>query len=244
MYEYGYLNNDSNTIISDIRKDFINNFTGHYTKSETVINGWNININELKVFSLNVKDFPNSIKFSLSLPVSHDLTVDNVHWKAITTLESDITVPIQQNHTDDDTVFSSINIDETTIPPDFGGLVSPISTEMVFCCLNSDIRILNGGLFAFPLDLWNRIIDFGQANQGFPSKATSGQYFRMLYLSAGISTSSAFGDIVPITTSSRIWVLTESVLAIITIGLFLNSLANVIAGSRKEPRRDDYPELV
>lgn len=50
-------------------------------------------------------------------------------------------------------------------------------------------------------------------------------YWRMLYLSAVTITTLGYGDIVPITTRSRLYISLEAILGIVTVGLFLNALA-------------------
>lgn len=51
-------------------------------------------------------------------------------------------------------------------------------------------------------------------------------YWRMLYFSGVTITTLGYGDIVPITTRSRLFVSLEAILGIITVGLFLNALAH------------------
>ena len=65
---------------------------------------------------------------------------------------------------------------------------------------------------------------FSQTVKGFPAKA-SGAYARMFYFSAVTITTLGYGDIVPITTMSRTLVAFESIIGIVLIGLFLNSLS-------------------
>ena len=43
----------------------------------------------------------------------------------------------------------------------------------------------------------------------------------MFYLSAATITTLGYGDIVPITTTARMWVAVEAILGVVTIGLFL-----------------------
>lgn len=78
----------------------------------------------------------------------------------------------------------------------------------------------------FPVSesLHERILAFSQTVKGFPAKA-SGAYARMFYFSAVTITTLGYGDIVPITTMSRTLVAFESIIGIVLIGLFLNSLS-------------------
>lgn len=79
--------------------------------------------------------------------------------------------------------------------------------------------------FPMTLDLNNEIIAFYKATKGFPIKA-SGSFSRMFYFSAVTITTLGYGDIVPISNTSRILVSLESILGIVLIGLFLNSLSS------------------
>jgi hypothetical protein len=62
-----------------------------------------------------------------------------------------------------------------------------------------------------------------EANQGNPSSLPGG-YWRMLYMSAIATTTTGFGDIVPVTTRARMITSAEVFLGIIMVGLFLNAL--------------------
>jgi len=69
-----------------------------------------------------------------------------------------------------------------------------------------------------------KLFDYIKGTKGFASKLED-NFWRMFYLSAITITTLGFGDIVPISTVSRILVSIEAFLGIILIGLFLNSLA-------------------
>jgi hypothetical protein len=75
-----------------------------------------------------------------------------------------------------------------------------------------------------PVALYGRIASFASAVRGFPGHFT-GQYSRMLYLSATTITTLGFGDIVPLTTPARMVISLESVLGIILMGLFVNAVS-------------------
>jgi len=53
-----------------------------------------------------------------------------------------------------------------------------------------------------------------------------GHFSRMLYLSAVTVTSLGYGDIVPLTITTRLLVASEAVLGVVTAGLFLNAIAS------------------
>lgn len=84
-----------------------------------------------------------------------------------------------------------------------------------------------------PQKLIERINAYYSALKGFPSPWYSTRNFdRMLYLSAMVITTTGPGDILPISRKARLLVTLESILGIIIIGIFLNSLASRII-SRK-----------
>lgn len=61
--------------------------------------------------------------------------------------------------------------------------------------------------------------------KGFPFEMKGG-FLRYLYLSATTLTTLGLGDIYPLTAWARFWIIIETLLGILIIGLFLNSLAN------------------
>lgn len=80
------------------------------------------------------------------------------------------------------------------------------------------------GALGLPVELQERITAQRDSFLGFPSRST-GTFGRLLYFSAVTQTTLGFGDIVPISDRTRLAVATQSVLGIVLIGLFLNSLA-------------------
>jgi hypothetical protein len=80
------------------------------------------------------------------------------------------------------------------------------------------------GFLYIPWNLRDQLIAYDNALNGFPSNST-GNFERLLYLSAMTATTVGYGDIVPVTRTARLLVASEAVVEIILIGLFLNSLA-------------------
>ena len=71
--------------------------------------------------------------------------------------------------------------------------------------------------------LYNNIVEYTNALNG-KGEGLEGKLARMFYLSAVTITTTGYGDIVPITTRSRIAVALESILGIFLIGLFINAI--------------------
>jgi hypothetical protein len=71
-----------------------------------------------------------------------------------------------------------------------------------------------------------------EVNQG-KMREVGNNYYRMFYFSAITITTTGFGDIVPITEGARLAVAFETILGVILIGLFLNSLSFKIGEVKK-----------
>jgi len=82
------------------------------------------------------------------------------------------------------------------------------------------------------IDIIKDIEAYRAALDGFPYYS-SGNYERMLYLSAMIITTVGSGDILPVSRRARLAVSVEAVFGIIVIGLFLNSLAAKIVNAKR-----------
>lgn len=82
-----------------------------------------------------------------------------------------------------------------------------------------------GSPITIPLSLGAKMMNYWNAvERGLPS-SVSNNIPRMLYFSATTITTLGLGDIVPTTDETRLVVTTESLVGIVTIGLFLNSLS-------------------
>jgi hypothetical protein len=222
QYEYEYFNPDANKILQDIRTEMIQDFL-KYHKNNSEFNGWQMDINKLEIYSLNVKDFPKEIGFTVSIPI---VKQEREGAWILSILSSNVIVSLQDKMRIDETMYLKINFEKffnsTGIPtPDY-----------LFPNTGGGYTRVRLPLLPLSVDLYDRIIAFGQGYRGFPS-GVSGQYLRMLYFSTGVATSSTFGDIIPVSTQARFSVTVEALLAIIFIGLFLNSLAYVVGGSLK-----------
>jgi len=98
------------------------------------------------------------------------------------------------------------------------------SKDLIKCVFPASSEVPMAGVIYIPGTLTADIVRFSEAKRGFPAQM-SGQFVRMLYLSASTITTLGFGDIVPLTTSARLAVSVEAVLGIVMMGLFLNAIA-------------------
>ncbi len=91
----------------------------------------------------------------------------------------------------------------------------------------STVRVSEDGVryqFAVPAAIARQIETVLRASHGFPA-GIPGEFARMLYLSAITATTTGYGDIVPITIRARMLTISEAILGLVLVGLFLNSIA-------------------
>lgn len=100
----------------------------------------------------------------------------------------------------------------------------PVPDSEIFSTTEVGFARTARGAIAIPSELQERITSLQDSFDGFPARS-SGAFGRLLYFSAVTQTTLGFGDIVPISDRTRLVVGIQSVLGIILIGLFLNSLA-------------------
>ncbi len=79
------------------------------------------------------------------------------------------------------------------------------------------------GFIEIDKKIYTKIIGLGDAYKGFP-KNLSGEFFRMLYLSAGIATTMTFGDILPITSIARILIIVQNLITLVFLGLLIEAI--------------------
>ncbi len=118
------------------------------------------------------------------------------------------------------------------LPDDMGGLPVPLAR-----LFPGDTNYPSDKAAFLPVDhaLARDVSAFLDGAGGFPSDG-QGLFPRMLYFSAVTITTLGYGDIVPISDRSRILVGVESVLGLILVGLFLNSLSHEQAEARERRR--------
>jgi hypothetical protein len=92
-----------------------------------------------------------------------------------------------------------------------------------------------------PEGLLTRIRSYASVRQ--IGSTSSGNFVRMLYLSAVTITTLGFGDVVPMTTASRVLVSCEAILGIVLIGLFLNALSFERAHLEGLAKAEQIPRL-
>lgn len=108
----------------------------------------------------------------------------------------------------------------------------PVKSNDIFAGKIRNLETPRRGVLALPMAIQDRISALKNSFDGFPARST-GTFDRLFYFSAVTQTTLGFGDIVPISERTRLAVGLQSVLGIVIIGLFLNSLAQPLS-SRPE----------
>jgi hypothetical protein len=219
QYE-GILDKDADIILSKIRKaitqEFIK-FHGGPVKSD---NKWKIDISE--IYATSLKTESDSTSFNLSIRLNgvntYEGTLFSLTMKC--SIRNKIAYMVSAPPKHENIVYKQ--------PVCENGSSFPMGLKTLFPATTND---LNSKLLWLPIseETQNAITAFVKATKGFPSNV-SGVYTRMFYFSAVTITTLGYGDIVPITNVARIFVVLESVLGLVLIGMFLNSLSRESKG--------------
>jgi len=214
-FEYSEFNNDANKILSSIKKCILDSNVKHYGDSIIKLNGWMIDLNRIFIGSLNVDNFPKDIGFTMHLLLYNEKGM-------MTMLSPIIRIDMNEKIILYNKVICTVWYDYKSISFDKEIKTPEISS---FFMLDEPVNSSLNPSIVLPTNLWSDIVSFGQGYRGFPTRKVNGQWFRMIYLSAGISTSTLIGDIVPLTVLSRSLVTIQAILTLIVISLFFNALA-------------------
>ncbi|MFN8465481.1 MAG: hypothetical protein U0X20_08020 [Caldilineaceae bacterium] len=238
MYERDDMIADSRKILDAIEGYIRDAFVRRYGSNVASFDGWRVDINDLDLTSIDVKDYAASgvVGINSSIMVMHTGAVTET---VQTTLRLSVSANLMSNRVIvepgtvllTDTQFGDspwIGIAGIPAPPRANQL---LATGFDQLSATSSPRGLP--MFAVSRYLYGELVDFGEAFRGFPRSAT-GQFWRMLYLSSGIATSAALGDIVPLTWLARMSITVQSLLCILVIALFLDSLVRRIGVRAKE----------
>ena len=214
-YEFGPLTEEADVILAQLESHIKETFRDEYPLGKTTHGDWVINIELIKITKLDVANFPEEIGF----PIEYWLVLLPEDINRFLYQKADITIPLDKRMILGDMAYFAPQINEADNMVD---LYPPVPSASVFF-QNERSGGEEALIFTLPIELYWQINDFGEGYLGFPS-STRGHWARMLYFSAGVATSNALGDIVPLTFGARILVTLEAILAFIFVGLFLNSL--------------------
>lgn len=215
-YESEFLNPSAEGLRSELSKAL--RTMAHANLAKT--NGWQVDESNLLVTALDVRDYPLQFKLRVVIPLEFDDS--NGRRIAQSIKRPTLTLMNEDRFYTSDSMSLMTEIDNNAIVSIEGIADPPKPSYLLLGTEQAE------GQFTMSMDLYNRLVEFGQANRGFPDRV-SGHFLRMLYFSAGVSTSSAMGDIAPVAMVARLWVVIQSLSSIIVLGLFLNSLAEAIS---------------
>ena len=241
-FEFEHFNKDVGAALQNLRQEIIDVMRENYGQAEVDVDGWILDIDKVNVYSPDFADFPEEFSFKVRVPIQYlsarQIVIDesgpNPPYirSVVAILSAKVTVPVRPWSIKDNMAYPQISFSEYASSPIEGAPAWP-SPEVLFPFKfqRNAASVSDTAIMPISAELYNNIMGVAQGYAGFPSQV-SGQYWRMLYLSAGIASSSALGDIVPLTNEARLLVSVETVLAIVLVSLFLNSLAHQIARRR------------
>lgn len=223
QYEYAQFQPENAAVEAGLRDLLIDIFKKNHSSNSTVIRGWGINTDDVVVHSLDTSQAPDVISFKIYInltPKTEELpklgrqgfkvALHNTNSFIIDNNDSDVFMRVSFAND----LFEATGLENIVA-------TNPLTFQEVFSLEDSEEILV-------PERLFRDVQNINSGYSGFPSNIR-GQYWRMLYLSAGIASSNALGDIVPVTNQARLLVTTEAILGLIIIGLFLNALAFDIA---------------
>lgn len=228
-YEHSELTREADKILEKIREHVFLSNVEYYGDTIINLNGWSIDLSELRTNSLNVADYPNNVSFRLGITFYHENGIQSG-------ISPEIKIDIQEKIVSQGIVLCSIKTDSRPVSLN-DTICTPDISNLFNIPPKNGIQALSSMIVLSP-EVWNDVIYFGQSYRGFPNRKINGQWLRMVYLSAGIATSTLIGDIVPITKMSRFLITIQGFLTILIISLFFNALENDIArGMEKKTRK-------
>ena len=218
------LSDDALIILNGIENNILNS-QKTFNEDKIIVND-NVYIDKktLNVHSLKFED-NNECSFNISLAVFVNSELDFS--------QMGYTMPFRFNLKEyiksDDNIFLFLNLEEESLPVQDLEFEYMDIVRALFPAKHNGILVLHTDM---KIQLYDKIVGLKNANNGFPSKS-SGQFVRMLYFSTFTITAASQGDILPITTFARTLVAIETIIGVLIVGLFFNSLANDISGKKK-----------
>lgn len=234
-YEFEPMTAEAREIIQQVEQSIRDGFISYYGNTYTAIDDWLLDVTEFNVNRIDVSEYPDTGKMRFHI-YSSSYLMKNGEIQASTHGPATFDVSLQSRLIGNGTIFLYPEFEENYVMTVEGQPSVP--ADSLFLRSGMSAISVDAPVLALSPALYNRIVDFGEGYRGFPS-AIRGHWARMLYFSAGIATSSAFGDIVPLTPLARSLVTAESITALVIVGLFLNSLGMLIAKRDTGKRTDD-----
>jgi Ion channel len=212
------LNSDATQIIDEFKTNLVSRLRAAHPDNSVVINGWEIDISNISVSSLQATD--DSVSFTVNTKM-----FKMISQKPVISIDRfKLTYPGNkyEGYLDKNGQIELYLKYPTFDPPIWKNNGDELDYQMIFP--ENQINMKSSqAILLLPAALNTKIEDFRRAYKGFPSKV-SGNFIRMIYLSAITITTVGYGDILPISPLARVLVASEAVLGVVLIGLFLNAL--------------------
>jgi hypothetical protein len=238
---------DEASILRALRTEIIQAYRTN-GQANQVVNGWRMITDDLQVAYLHTS-LPLAFDFELVVPLRKTTEGDSGPEAF---LAETVMVYLDGSYTLNDIIYLSFipeNISAspvegvpTAIPgpgTQYGSVLSKVPGQISPPAVEPGV--VQGAVLPLSLDLYNRILAYGGAFQGLPRRSAG--YLGMLYFSAGVATFHASGEVVPVSALAILSVISETILAVLLISLFLNSLVydvgEALRGTQKAHRKTD-----
>lgn len=228
-YEYDVFNEDANRVLADLQANIKTNLFKHDILGQPTTSGWKLDTDRLLAYNLNVAEFPEQFSFEVSVPMSY-VNPDFGEMRSV--LRTDVIVPTANWYVTEGEITLFVEMESTPLEATEHYPAEPNPDVLFPFTRGEGTSNAVGPVLAIPVVLYEDIVGIGQGYRGFPG-GVSRRYERMLYFSAGVSTSNVFGDIAPLTRTTRLLVTSQALLSLMVVGLFLNALAHTVAANTK-----------
>ncbi len=218
---------DANYIAESLRRSIVENFEKHYGGGKATIRGTEVESSTIRVS--NVAAHRNYLDFTLNYDEQRELQGEPVTEIRVGQIKLTLTPRAIGKRQKAGEQGQAVTIDDNgeylypdpkTSLPD----ICPPPTSVDYSVVVAKNSNLPMAVVVIPAETLSLINGYIAADTGFPSFIT-GNFERMLYLSAMTITTVGFGDIVPITPLARTLVASEAVVGVVLAGLFINAVA-------------------
>ena len=209
------LDTDADRILDHLRAEVIARFEEEHGATVVDVGDWRLNAESIKLTSVAPHDSQVTVKVSAELEGTDELEGALLFEQAEVTFDIRAQFALGWPGDPQRTVFYEPRIE----PESFS-----IPAETLFPRATGSLSSVGlVPLLGVSEALHSELVAFMDAVSGFPQAAT-GEFARMFYLSAVTITALGYGDIVPITNAARTAVAMETIVGVVLMGLFFNSL--------------------
>lgn len=216
------LNKDADVILAQVRDVIATNFREVHGSDTAEVNGWKIDVKNLRVLGLR----PTSDEIRIKLHIT--IEKQTHQGKAVQYSPFEISYPATENNLvsfqgKTPTFHKILSFKPKEVILLYGG-ENPYTFDYRILFSSTKSRLFNVPALSLPEMLNNKLQAFWRGTQkGLPADL-SDRFWRMLYLSTITITTTGYGDIVPITNLARVLVAVEAMSGVVVAGLFLNAV--------------------